>query len=326
MSEASTATATRPGRHAAVPSGGDRGRDRRRGGPSDRARAERRLGWYLAGPAFVILLAVTLYPILQAVFYSLFSYRLTNPDAREFVGLSNYGVILTDPLWWRAFAVTAFITVVTVVVELVIGFALALVMHRALSLLRPIIRTVILIPYAIITVVSAFAWQYAFSIDSGFVNRWLRLGEVDWFGDFWTAITVIMLSEIWKTTPFISLLLLAGLAQVPEDLQEAARVDGATWWERLRRVTIPNMKAAILVAVLFRALDAFRIFDNVFVMTGGSQDTSTLSLLAYNQTITRVEIGLGSAVSVLLFLSVVAIAFLFIRLFNVDLARARGEA
>jgi multiple sugar transport system permease protein len=322
VSQASTAIATRPGRHAAQPPGAKGRRPR----TSDRARAEHRLGWYLAGPAFVILLAVTMYPILQAVYYSLFSYRLTNPDAREFVGLSNYGVILTDPLWWQAFAVTSFITVVTVIVELIIGFALALVMHRALSLLRPIIRTVILIPYAIITVVSAFAWQYAFSIDSGFVNRWFGLGQVDWFGDFWTAISVIMLSEIWKTTPFISLLLLAGLAQVPEDLQEAAKVDGATWWERLRRVTIPNMKAAILVAVLFRALDAFRIFDNVFIMTGGSQDTATLSLLAYNQTITRVEIGLGSAVSVLLFLSVVAIAFLFIKLFNVDLARARGEA
>jgi multiple sugar transport system permease protein len=324
-SQANTAIATRPGRHSAGPPDDD-GRQRPRPRSSDRARAEHRLGWYLAGPAFVILLAVTLYPILQAVYYSLFNYRLTAPDDREFVGLGNYGVILTDPLWWQAFAVTSFITVVTVVVELVIGFALALVMHRALSVLRPIIRTVILIPYAIITVVSAFAWQYAFSIDSGFVNRWFQLGDMDWFGDFWSAITVIMLSEIWKTTPFISLLLLAGLAQVPEDLQEAAKVDGATWWERLRRVTIPNMKAAILVAVLFRALDAFRIFDNVFVMTGGSQDTSTLSLLAYNQTITRVEIGMGSAVSVLLFLSVVAIAFLFIRLFNVDLARARGES
>lgn len=292
---------------------------------SDRARAEARLGWYLAGPAFVLLLAVTLYPILQAAYYSLFSYRLTTPDARRFVGLENYGVILTDPLWWQSFGVTMLVTVVTVLVELVIGFALALVMHRALGALRPFVRTVILIPYAIITVVSAFAWQYAFAVDTGFVNSWFGLGGLDWFGDFGTAITVIMASEIWKTTPFISLLLLAGLAQVPEDLQEAAKVDGATWGERLRRVTIPNMKASIMVALLFRALDAFRIFDNVFIMTGGSEGTTTLSLLAYNQTITRVEIGLGSAVSVLLFLSVIVLAFGFIRLFNVDLARARGE-
>ncbi len=324
----STATdaSTRAGRHAGPLRDDDTGaKTPGKARASDRVRSERRLGWYLAGPAFIILLAVTLYPILQAVFYSLFSYRLTAPDDRRFVGLSNYGVILSDPLWWQAFAVTTFITVVTVVVELIIGFALALVMHRALKLLRPFIRTIILVPYAIITVVSAFAWQYAFSLDTGFVNRWFGLGELDWFGNFWGAITVIMASEIWKTTPFISLLLLAGLAQVPEDMQEAAKVDGATWWERMRRVTIPNMKAAILVALLFRALDAFRIFDNVFVMTGGSQDTATLSLLAYNQTITRVEIGMGSAVSVLLFLTVVLLAFLFIRLFKVDLGRARGE-
>jgi multiple sugar transport system permease protein len=324
MSNATTAVATRAGRHAVQ---GQSGAPPRRRGPalSDRARAERRLGWYLAGPAFAVLVAVTVYPILQAVYYSLFTYRLTTPDQRELVWFQNYAVILTDPLWWQAFAVTAFITVVTVLVELVIGFALAIVMHRALGLLRPFTRAVILIPYAIITVVSAFAWQYAFAVNTGFVNTWLRLGAVDWFGDFWSAVTVIMLSEIWKTTPFISLLLLAGLAQVPDDLQEAAKVDGATWWERLRRVTIPNMKAAIMVAVLFRALDAFRIFDNIFIMTGGSENTSSLSLVAYNQTVTRVEIGLGSAVSVLLFSTVVLLAFAFIRLFRVDLARARGE-
>jgi trehalose/maltose transport system permease protein len=136
---------------------------------------------------------------------------------------------------------------------------------------------------------------------------------------------VICFSEIWKTTPFISLLLLAGLAQVPEDMQEAAKVDGATAWQRLWKVTIPNMKGAILVAVLFRTLDAFRIFDNVFVMTAGANGTETLSLLVYRQIINRVEMGLGSAISVLLFLSVLLIAFSFVKLFKVDLATARGE-
>jgi len=133
------------------------------------------------------------------------------------------------------------------------------------------------------------------------------------------------LAEIWKTTPFISLLLLAGLAQVPDSLQEAARVDGASAWQRLWKVTLPNMKAAIMVALLFRTLDAFRIFDSVFIMTGGANGTETVSFLAYRQTISRVEIGLGSAVSVLLFLSVVLIAVSFIKLFKVDLSSARGE-
>ena len=165
-----------------------------------------------------------------------------------------------------------------------------------------------------------------FDINSGFVNSWFRwvpgISEnLDWFSNFWTAVTVIMLSEIWKTTPFIALLLLAGLAQVPDDLVEAARVDGATWWQQMYKVIIPNMKAAMMVAVLFRALDAFRIFDNVFIMTGGDAGTEVLALLTYNQTISRLEIGLGSALSVIMFLSVVLMCWIAIKLFKVDLAR-----
>ena len=289
-----------------------------------RARGENRLGWRLAGPALAVMLAVTAWPILQAIYLSTFSYRLTDPGAREFIGLQNYATILTDSLWWRDFGVTSLLTVVTVVVELVIGFVFAMVMHRIIFG-RGVIRTSILIPYGIITVVSAYAWQYAFALDSGFVNNWFGLGEFDWFGQFWSSFAVICFSEIWKTTPFISLLLLAGLAQVSEDMQEAAKVDGATAWQRLWKVIIPNMKAAILVAVLFRTLDAFRVFDNVFIMTAGANGTESLSLLVYRQIINRVEMGLGSALSVLLFLSVVGIAFLFIKLFNVDLAQARGE-
>ena len=299
-------------------------------GISDKSRAERKLGWRLAGPAFAIMLLVTAYPIVQAVWYSLFNYRLTDPGNRSFVGLGNYGVILSDALWWQAVLVTVFITVVTVVVELVLGFGLALVMNKALQTIRPILRAAILIPYAVITVVSAFSWAFAFNITTGFVNSWFSWlpgisADTDWFGDKWSALAVICLAEIWKTTPFISLLLLAGLAQVPEVLQEAAQVDGATWWQRMWKVTIPNMKAAIMVALLFRSLDAFRIFDSIFVMTNGSNGTESVSFLAYRQTISRVEIGLGSAVSVLLFLAVMLIAFGFIKGFKIDLAQARGE-
>jgi multiple sugar transport system permease protein len=301
-----------------------------RGTISDRSRAERRLGWLLAGPAFFVMLAVTAYPILQAVYDSLFSYRLTDPANREFIGLSNYGVILTDPLWWQALGVTVLITVITVAVELVLGFALALVMAKALSSIRPVVRAAILIPYAVITVVSALAWQFAFDINTGFVNSWFTwlpgvAADTDWFGNWGTSILIICLAEIWKTTPFISLLLLAGLAQVPEVLQEAAKVDGASWWQRMTKVTIPNMKAAIMVALLFRTLDAFRIFDSIFIMTAGANGTESVSFLAYRQTIARLEIGLGSAVSVLLFLAVVLIAFTFIKGFKVDLSQARGD-
>ncbi|HKE76320.1 MAG TPA: sugar ABC transporter permease [Acidimicrobiales bacterium] len=296
----------------------------RRRAMSDRARSEQRLGWYLVAPAVFVMLLVTAYPLGRAVYLSLFNYRLTDPSAREFVGFHNYGVVLTDGLWWQTVFTTLFITVTTVAIELVIGFAFALVMHRIIFGRRTV-RTAILIPYGIITVVAAYAWQYAFALDSGFVNQWFNLGDKAWFSDRWSSLFVIIMAEVWKTTPFISLLLLAGLAQVPEDLQEAAKVDGATARQRLARVTVPNMKAAIMVALLFRTLDAYRIFDTIFIMTQGANKTESVSFLTYRQTITRTELGLGSAVSVLLFLSVVLIAVAFVKGFRVDLSRVRGE-
>jgi len=296
---------------------------------SDRLKSERRLGWLLAGPAFAVMLLVTMYPIIQALFDSLFSYRLTAPDDREFIGLQNYWTVLTDGVFWKDLWVTLLITVVTVAVELVLGFALALVMHSAIKQLRGLLRTVILVPYGIITVVSAFAWFYAFDISTGYVNSWFAwlpvIGpDFNWFGQGWSALLVIMASEIWKTTPFISLLLLSGLAQVPNELGEAAKVDGAGWWERMVKVTIPSMKAAIMVAVVFRALDAFRIFDNIYIMTNGQYGTESLSLLAYRTSITRLEIGLGSAISVILFICVLLIAVVAIKGFKVDLTGRKG--
>ena len=291
---------------------------------TDRARAERRLGWILVAPALFAMVGVTAYPLARALWLSLYSYRITDPAGREFVGLRNYGVVLSDGLWWSDVFTTVVITVVTVAVELVVGFVFASVMHRAMFG-RRFIRTSILVPYGIITVVSAFAWKYAFALDTGFVNQVFGLGDFNWFGERGSALFVIALAEIWKTTPFMSLLLLAGLAQVPRELLEAAEVDGATRAQRLFRVTLPNMKAAIMVALLFRTLDAYRIFDTVFVTTNGAQGTETVSFLAYRQTITRTALGLGSAVSVLLFASVVLIAFVFVKAFGVDLARARGE-
>jgi multiple sugar transport system permease protein len=291
---------------------------------SDRARSEEHLGWMLAGPALFVMLAITAYPMGRAVYLSLFSYRITTPEDREFVGLKNYWTVLTDSLWWTDVGTTVFITVVTVAVELVIGFAFASVMHR-LIFGRRTVRTAILLPYGIITVVSAFAWRYAFDLDTGFINEWFNLEDYAWFSHRGSALAVIILAEIWKTTPFISLLLLAGLSQVPAELGEAAKVDGASWWQRLTRVTLPNMKAAIMVALLFRTLDAYRIFDTVFVTTNGAENTETVSFLAYRQVIGRTAIGLGSAVSVLLFLTVLLIAVIFIKGFKTDLSQVRGD-
>jgi len=296
---------------------------------SDRAKAERKLGWKLAGPAFVIMLAVTAYPILNAVWLSLYDYRLTDPSARKFVFLNNYAVVLTDGLWWGAVLTTVVITVVTVVVELVIGMALAMIMNK-IVIPRRTLRTVVLIPYAIVTVVSAFAWRYAFAVDTGFINHWLHtlsLGSFpetyNWFGGHWSAIFAICFSEIWKTTPFMSLLLLAGLAQVDSSLEEAAEVDGATFWQRLFKVVLPNMKGAIMVALLFRTLDAFRIFDAVFVMTGGGPLHSTLTSVfyLYEQAFYKFRLGYASSIAYLLFALTLGLAFLQVRWLKLESPR-----
>jgi trehalose/maltose transport system permease protein len=303
--------------------------EKARAAGSDRAIAENRLGQRLVAPAVVLMVLVTAYPMLQALYLSLFRYRLTTPDDREFVGLGNYITVLSDSLFWKDTVNTVIIMVVTVAIELVIGFAFAMVMHK-IMIARGLMRTSILIPYGIITVVSAFAWQFAFSLNNGFVNSWFSwlpwiADDTNWYGDHWPAMFAIMVSEIWKTTPFMALLLLAGLSQVSEDMIEASEVDGATWTQRLFKVILPNMKAAIMVAVLFRALDAFRIFDNIFVMTRGAQNTESSSFLTYRQVIEQMQLGMGSALSVLLFLTVLLLAFGIVKLFKVDLAQARGE-
>ncbi len=291
------------------------------GGPvktTDRARAERNLGLKLAAPAAIIMLLVTAYPIAYAVYLSLFRYDLRVPEENAFVGLDNYVLILTSGVWWEAVLATALITVISVAVELVIGLAFALVMHRAVFGRRTV-RTAILIPYGIITVIAAFAFRFAVQPDTGF------LGDANPLGGTVGSFATIIVTEVWKTTPFMSLLLLAGLATVPEELQEAAKVDGATAWQRLWKVTLPNMKSAILVALLFRALDAFRIFDTVYVQTAGQFKSQTISGLGYNALISRVNLGLGSAISILLFLMIIAIAFLFVKGFNTNLGTVKGE-
>jgi trehalose/maltose transport system permease protein len=301
----------------AVPAG--RKASARRGGPartSDRTKAERKLAFMLCAPAVVAMLLVTLYPIVYAIVLSVQKVDLRFPEESGFVGLSNYGAVLSSPLWWQDVLNTTFVTVVSVAIELVLGMALALVMHRALFA-RGLIRTSVLIPYGIVTVVAAFAWLFAFQPDTGFVNGLPFIPDDEaWFGARGSAFSVIIMTEVWKTTPFMALLLLAGLATIDEGLYEAAKVDGANAVQRFFRITLPLLKPALLVALLFRTLDAFRVFDSIFVMTRGSQDTESVSILGYNQLISRLNLGLGSAVSVLIFVLVLLIAFVFVRGFG----------
>jgi trehalose/maltose transport system permease protein len=269
------------------------------------------------------MLAVTGWPIIYSVWLSLQRYDLKFPDQREFIGLENYATVLTNQYWWTAFGVTALITVVSVSIELVLGMALALIMHRAL-VGRGIVRTSVLIPYGIVTVVAAFSWRFAWTPGAGYLANVFTPDGAP-LTERGSALAIIILAEIWKTTPFMALLLLAGLALVPEDLLKAAAVDGATAWQRFTRVMLPVMKPAILVALLFRTLDAFRIFDNVYILTGGAKETSSVSMLTYNNLLKGLNLGIGSTMSVLVFITVAIIAYVFVKLFGTAAPGASDE-
>jgi multiple sugar transport system permease protein len=288
---------------------------------TEQTRSEHRLGWLLCAPAVIAMLLVTAFPIIYAFVLSTQKLDLRFPDEGGFIGLANYKTVLTSSLWWQDVGNTVLITVVSVAIELSIGMAIALVMHRAIFG-RGAVRTAVLIPYGIVTVAAAFAWQFAFGPDTGFVNPALGIDKA-WFGGHVSSLAVIIFAEVWKTTPFMALLLLAGLTTIDDGLYDAAKVDGANAVQRFFRITLPLMKPAILVALLFRTLDAFRIFDNIFIMTRGAQNTESVSILGYNQLISRTNLGLGSAVSVLIFIAVLAIAFAFVRLLGVRMAEGR---
>ena len=283
-------------------------------GATDDRKSERKLAFWLVSPAVLLMLAVTAYPIFYAVWLSLQKYNLAAPGDTEFVGLSNYVTILTDGYWWTAFAVTLAITVVSVAIEFVLGMALALVMHRTIFG-KGVVRTAILVPYGIVTVAASYSWYYAWTPGTGYLANLLPEGTAP-LTEQLPSLAVVVLAEVWKTTPFMALLLLAGLALVPQDLLNAAQIDGAGAWKRLVKVILPLIKPAILVALLFRTLDAFRIFDNIYVLTGGANDTGSVSILGYDNLFKAFNLGLGSAISVLVFLCVAVIAFIYIKLFG----------
>jgi trehalose/maltose transport system permease protein len=280
---------------------------------SEGARAERRLGFLLCAPAVIVMLAVAAFPIFYAIWLSLQRYDLRFPNEAKFIGFSNYGAVLSSQYWWHALWVTLIITVVSVAVEFVLGMLLAILMFRTLFV-RGTMRTIILIPYGIVTVAAAYGWQYAWTPNTGYLSALFNNSAP--LTKTGTALAVIILAEIWKTTPFMALLLMAGLSLVPEDLQKAARMDGASAWQRFVRITLPLMKPAILVALLFRTLDAFRVFDNIYILTAEGNGTYSVSILGYDNLFRALNLGIGSAISILIFICVAIIAFIFIRLFG----------
>jgi len=280
---------------------------------SEGARAERRLGFTLIAPAVIVMIAVTAYPVVYAIYLSLERYNLALPQAKKFIGFANYGAVLSSPYWWHALYVTVIITVFSVAITLVLGFLLAYVLHRTIFG-RGLVRTTSLIPYGIVTVAAAYSWQYAWTPGQGYLSSIFNNSAP--LTNQFQAIVVIIIAEIWKTTPFMALLLLAGLSLVPEDLQSAAKVDGATGWQRFTKITLPLMKPAILVALLFRTLDSFRIFDNIYILTLGANGTGSVSILGYDNLFNALNLGIGSTISILIFICVAIIAFLFIKGFG----------
>src|SRR5579871_1800645 len=270
---------------------------------SEGARQERRLGWLLCAPAVIVMVAVTAYPIAYALYLSFQRYILSAPQLNKFVGFSNYAAVLSSPFWWHALGVTVVITVVSVAVELVLGMLLALLMFRTIFG-RGTVRTTMLIPYGIVTIVAAFGWQYAWTPSTGYLSALFHNSAP--LTNTNEAIAIIISAEIWKTTPFMALLLMAGLSLVPEDLLKAAKVDGATAWQRFWRIMV----------LLFRTLDAFRIFDNIFILTNGANNTSSVSMLNYDNLFTGFNFGIGSAMSILILICVAIIATIFIRGFG----------
>ena len=274
-------------------------------------RAERKLGLLLVAPAVTIMLAVAAYPIIYAFWLSLNKADLRRPNANEFIGFDNYVTVLSSPIWWRAFGVTIFITVISAFFELVFGMLLAIIMHRTI-VGRGLVRTSALVPYGIVTVVAAFSWRFAWTEDLGYLTP---SGSAP-LTEFWPSIWIIILAEVWKTIPFMALLLMAGLALVPEDLLKAASMDGANAWKRFWMITVPLIKPAILVALLFRTLDAFRVFDNIYILTSGANGTASVSMLAYSNLIRGLNLGIGSTMAVLIFITTGIIAFVFIKAFG----------
>jgi multiple sugar transport system permease protein len=291
-----------------------RRRPRGRGGYG---RSERRLAATMLAPSLIVIAAVAAYPIGYAFWLSLTEYSLRTPGLWRFAGFDNYSEALSSPEFWDALTTTFVFSGISVGLELVIGLGMALCMHEAFKG-RAILRTVVLVPWAVLTVTTAITWRTIFEPGLGLAPVLLdKLGlpgaDIVWLGEEPYALGVMILADVWKTAPFMALLILAGLQVIPDELYDAAKVDGASAWQRFRRITLPLLRPAILVALIFRTLDALRIFDLPFVLTQGANGTTTLSLIAQQELTTNRLIGLGSALSVLTFLIVMAVAFIYIR-------------
>ncbi len=282
--------------------------------------SEARLGWALVAPALGVIALIAIFPLGWTFWESLHLHELRMPWlGKPFIGLANYAEIAKDPRFWAALGHTAFFTVVSISLELLIGLFLALAMNRVFRG-RGFVRAAVLVPWAIPTVVAALLWRFIFESQGGIANALLvdagiLKNPIVWFIQTSTAWVPVILADVWKTTPFVALLLLAGLQNIDLSLYEAAAVDGANAWWQLRHITLPLLKPAILVTLIFRTLDGFRVFDLIYVLTGGGPGTSTepVALYTFNALLQNLRFGYGSALSVVIFAITFGLALFYVR-------------
>ena len=272
----------------------------------------------------IVLALVAGWPLARTIWFSFTDADLNNLSDYRFIGLENYlanyegewSGVLVDPAWWQAVWNTVWFTLVSVSIETVLGVIVALVLHRAFPG-RGLVRAIVLVPWAIPTVVSARMWNWMLHDQFGVVNDMLlRIGAISapvaWTAHAGTALWAVVMVDVWKTTPFMALLVLAGLQMLPGDIYEAARVDGIHPVRVFFRVTLPLIRPALLVAVIFRALDALRVFDLIYVLTANAADTRSMSVYARQQLVEFQEVGMGSAASTLVFLIIALLTVVYL--------------
>jgi ABC-type sugar transport system permease subunit len=269
-------------------------------------RGEARLGWLMALPALAVIALIALGPVLWAVWESLYLHDLRMPWlGRRLIGLQNYVEALSNSRFWESIGHTVAFAAVSVTLEIVLGLALAVAVD-SMTRGRGVVRTAMLLPWAVPTVVVGLVWRFMFETPTGLI----------WFADPLAAWVPIVLADVWKTTPFVALLLLAGLQNIERSLYEAAQMDGATAWRQFTGITLPLLKPALLVALVFRTVDAFRVFDVIYVMTGGGPGTATepIAMYTFSVLLENLRFGYGSALSVMIFGVTFLLALVAIRL------------
>ncbi|APR85988.1 Maltose/maltodextrin ABC transporter, permease protein MalF [Minicystis rosea] len=278
------------------------------------ASRDAREAFLMLAPAAIVLAGVALFPIAAAFRLSLSRMMIVFHE-QTFVGFANYAFLLRDPRFWTALGNTAYFSAVSVTLELALGLAFALLLD-ANAPFRGLLRAAILVPWAIPTVVAARLWAWMFNPSYGLIPHLLPLKDVDWLGTPGWAMHAAILVDVWKSTPFVALLLLAGLQTIPGDLYRAAEIDGASWWRSFRSITLPLLKPTIALCLVFRTLDAFRVFDAVYVLTGGgpANTTETLSIYTYKTLMRSGDFGYGSTLAVVTFLCVLTLSLGYLRL------------